>query len=90
MLHKTRVSSDGIATGYELKAGVRFMQGQEMFLRSTAFKTGAEDHPTFYPMGTEALKRPWCESIHSPSPSAEVKDDGATHPLSRTYLWCGI
>jgi hypothetical protein len=45
-------------------------------------------HPDYYPMSTDGkflgIKRPRCETDHSPPSSAEVKNDGATTPLPHT------
>jgi hypothetical protein len=55
-------------------------------------QTGSGAHSASYPMGTggdsRGIKRPGREANHSPS-SAEVKNGGATPPLSHTPSWRG-
>jgi hypothetical protein len=79
-IFKSRDSSVGIAIGYGLDdrcSRVRFPAGTGIFsLHSVQNGFGA--HPASYPRGTGAVslevKRPGCETDHSPPFSAEVKE----------------
>jgi hypothetical protein len=46
-------SSVGIATGYSLYSGVRFLAGVTNSSLPHSVQTGSEAHPVSYPMGTE-------------------------------------
>jgi hypothetical protein len=47
-------------------------------------QTGTGAHPASYPIGNPGVNRPGCEADHSPPSTAEIKNCGATPPLSHT------
>jgi hypothetical protein len=57
--------------------GVRFPVGVRNFSFLNIIQTGPEAHPASYPIGTGGVKGQGREAVHSPSSSAEVKNDGA-------------
>jgi hypothetical protein len=69
MMAMRRGSLVGIATGYGLDGRVRFRQGQEIFLYSTASLSALE---LTQPLSPE-VKRPRLEDDHSPPSNAEEK-----------------
>jgi hypothetical protein len=54
---------------------VRSPTGAEDFSSSHCVQTGSEAHPAPYPVGTGGKARPGRDADHSPSSSAEVKNE---------------
>jgi hypothetical protein len=65
-------------------AGVRFPAGARDISILHSLHTGSGAHPA-YPLRTGALspgiKRPGLKADHSPPSGAQVKNDGAIHPI---------
>jgi hypothetical protein len=84
-------SSVSAGTGDGLDGHGLILQGQEIFLYSTASRPALG--PTQPPVQwvPEALspgvKRPGCEADHSPPSSAEVKNGVTIIPLPQTSSW---
>jgi hypothetical protein len=64
------------ATGWT--SGVQF-PAEEIFFCFLERQTGSRAHPASYPV---EVKLPECETDHSSSSSAEVKNGGAVPPLT--------
>jgi hypothetical protein len=67
----------------------KFLSNIEADVGNTLTDSGA--HSASYPMGTRVIslrvKCLWHEADHSPTSSAEVKNDGTIPPLPHTSSW---
>jgi hypothetical protein len=93
LLFRSRNSSVGITTGYELGGRASIPGRARNVSLLYSIQTGSKAYPASSPMGAgntfPGVKRLGREADHSPPSSSEVKNGGAIPALPHTSSWRG-